>query len=113
MQARFYYDEGSCSDAIMVCNLFREWIGWLNTSIDEPEPHSRHFLVRQFARNSPVRCERMLQLEYTVSEIASRVQIVEVAEGGEMVRKEGGREGSRYCTHVLEAYLYSMDSYKA
>ena len=73
MEARFFYDEGSYSDAIMVCNLFREWIVWLNSSIDQPEHRSRHFLVRQFARNSAVRWERMLQLESTVSEIASRV----------------------------------------
>ena len=72
MEARFSYDEGSYSDAIMVCNLFRKWIAWLNASIDEPEPHSRHFLVRQFARHSHVRCERMLQLELTVMDIASQ-----------------------------------------
>ena len=57
----------------------------------------------------------MLQLEYTVSEIASRVQIVEVAEGGEMVRKEGGREGGREVGIVPMFWklTYFMDSYKA
>ena len=75
MKARFYYDQGSYSNAIMVCNLFREWIVWLNSSIDQPEQHSKHFLVRPFAHNSAVRWEWMLPLESTVSEIASRVLI--------------------------------------
>ena len=75
MESRFFYDEGSYSDAIMVCNLFRGWIAWLNASCNKPKPLPKHTLVRQFASASVVRWERMLQLEATVSEIASRVLV--------------------------------------
>ena len=102
MEARFFYDEGSYSDAIMVCNLFREWIAWLNTSIDQPEHRSKHFLVRQFARNSAVRWERMLQLESTISEIASRV-LTHVPEAyvlhGQLQNLASLRQSRRYFSH--------------
>ena len=83
MESRFFYDQESYSDAIMVCNLFRDWIVCLNSSRSQPKPLPRHILARQFASSSVVRWDRMLQLEASVSEIASRV-LVHVPEAFEL-----------------------------
>ena len=73
MEARFLYDGGSYSDAIMVCNLFRDWITWQDSLIDQPEPRSRHHLVRQFAHKSGMDGDRMVQFESSIRRISACV----------------------------------------
>ena len=73
MRTRCYFDGGQYSDPIMVCNLFREWIEYRNRCAMEEGLLSKHTFLHSFCSNYAVRWNRLLLLEHSVAEIASRV----------------------------------------
>ena len=73
MHSRCFFDGGQYSDPIMVCNLFRKWIDYRNHCATEEVPLSKHTFLTSFCRNHAVRWNRLLLLEHSVAEIASRV----------------------------------------
>ena len=73
MKSRYNYDGGEYSDAVMVCNMFREWIEHRNACCTDASLHVKHSFLRDFCNNHSVRWQRLLQLEHSIAEIASRV----------------------------------------
>ena len=73
MRSRCYFDGGQYSDPIMVCNLFREWINYRNRCAMEEGLLSKHNFLNSFCSNRAVRWNRLLLLEHSVAEIATRV----------------------------------------
>ena len=71
LDSRVEFDSGHFSDHILVRNMFMKWIQFRNTNQDLS--HSKHGLVRRFCNTYAVRWERLLQLECTVADIATRV----------------------------------------
>ena len=73
-EARVSFDRGHYSEAVTVCNMFRAWIDFRNTHLCDPSVTAKHSLIRSFCRDNGIQWERLLQLESTVSHIASRVR---------------------------------------
>ena len=73
MRSRCYFDGGQYSDPIMVCNLFREWIDYRNRCAMEEGLFSKHTFLNTFCGNHAVRWNRLLLLEHSVADIATRV----------------------------------------
>ena len=73
MRARRYFDGGQYSDPVMACNLFREWMDYRNCCAVDKSLLTKHSFLRMFCNNRAVRWQRLLLLEHSVAEIASRV----------------------------------------
>ena len=73
MKSRYYHDGGEFSDSIMVRHMFREWIEYKNTVAASDNVRLQHTFLRFFSNNHSVRWQRLLQLEHSIAEIASRV----------------------------------------
>ena len=73
-EARVYFDGGQYSDAVMACNMFREWIEFRNSHLCNADTKSKHSLIRSFCKSSAVRWERLLQLESSVACIAAKAK---------------------------------------
>ena len=69
-ESRCKLDSGMYSDAIVVRNLFKEWLFF--RSENSGKQQSKFTLVRKFSAMKACRWERLLQLESIVSEIAQR-----------------------------------------
>ena len=83
IETRIGYDGGQFSEGLIVCRMFQDWIEYRNENTSGEKPLNKQALLRNFCRNRAVRTTRLLQLEATVAQIASRVLCL-VPEGSQI-----------------------------
>ena len=98
-ECRCKLDASTYSDAVMVCNLFREWLEWLSLQ----PPASKFSLARSFSSQHACRWERLLQLESVVCELSQRA--LSYIPGGTAVHSELQELASLRNTRPLHQFL--------
>lgn len=77
MNSRFHFDGGLFSEPVMTCNMFKQWLQckyhFYVSGNQLPKGIHTYPLMRSFCNRHCVQWQRLLQLEHTVSAVASRV----------------------------------------